>query len=125
MFENREVSSRIGKWATQLAEHAIDFISKSTIKSQVLADFIADWTPVAPSQEQPKIEAIWQLECDGAYLRDGAGASVVLTAPSGTQLKYAVRLDFKGAPTMSQNTKAFSWVFAKQERWRTKINDQV
>ena len=54
-----------------------------------MADFIADWTPVAPSQEQPKIEAIWQLECDGAYQRDGAGASAVLTAPSGTQLKYA------------------------------------
>ena len=31
-----------------------------------------------------------------AYQRDGAGASAVLTAPSGTQLKYAVRLDFNG-----------------------------
>jgi len=96
MFENREASGRIGKWATQLAEHTIDFVSRSAIKSQVLADFIADWTPVVPSQEQPKIEAIWQLECDGAYQRDGAGASAVLTAPSGTQLKYAVRLDFTG-----------------------------
>jgi ribonuclease HI len=42
------------------------------------------------------MKTIWQLECDGAYQRDGAGASTVLTAPSGTQLKYAVRLDFKG-----------------------------
>ena len=66
------------------------------MKSQVLADFIADWTPATPSHEQPKIESIRQLECDGAYQRDGAGASAVLTAPSGTQLKYAVRLDFKG-----------------------------
>ena len=96
MFENREAFGRTGKWATQLAKHTIDFISRSAIKSQVLADFIADWTPGAPSQEQPKIEAIWQLECDGAYQRDGAGASAVLTAPSGTQLKYAVRLDFTG-----------------------------
>jgi len=96
MFENREASGRIGKWATQLAEHTIDFVFRSAIKSQVLADFIADWTPVTPSQEQPKIEAIWQLECDRAYQRDGAGASAVLTVPSGTQLKYAVKLDFKG-----------------------------
>ena len=51
MFENREASSRI-------AEHTINFVSRSAIKSQVLADFIADWTLVAPSQEQPKIEAI-------------------------------------------------------------------
>ena len=49
MFENREASGRIGKWATQLAEHTIDFISRSAIKSQVLADFIADWTPATPS----------------------------------------------------------------------------
>jgi ribonuclease HI len=61
-----------------------------------LADFIADWTPATPLQEQPKIETIWQLKCDGAYQIDGAGASAVLTAPSGTQLKYAIRLDFKG-----------------------------
>ena len=45
MFENREASGRIGKWAMQLAEHTIDFVSRSAIKSQVLADFIADWTP--------------------------------------------------------------------------------
>ena len=26
MFENREASGRIGKWATQLAAHTIDFV---------------------------------------------------------------------------------------------------
>ena len=33
MFENREASGRIGKWATQLAAYTIDFISRSAIKS--------------------------------------------------------------------------------------------
>ena len=42
MFENREACGRIGKWATKLAEHTIDFVPRSAIKSQVLADFIAD-----------------------------------------------------------------------------------
>ena len=42
IFENREASGRIGKWATKLAEHTIDFVPKTAIKSQVLADFIAD-----------------------------------------------------------------------------------
>ena len=58
MFENREASGRIGKWAMQLAENTIDFISRSAIKSQVLADFIRDLTPATPSQAQPKIETI-------------------------------------------------------------------
>ena len=42
MFENRAASGRIGKWATQRAEHIIGFVSISAIKSQVLADFITD-----------------------------------------------------------------------------------
>ena len=96
MFENKEASGRIGKWATKLAEHTIDFVPRIAIKSQVLAEFIVDWTPAMPSQKSPKLESIWQLECDGAYQRDGAGASAILTAPSGTQLKYAMRLDLKG-----------------------------
>ena len=58
MFENREASGRIEKWATQLASHTINFVPWSAIKSQVLVDFVADWTPVAPSQDPPMIEAI-------------------------------------------------------------------
>jgi len=96
MFENREASGRIGKWTMKIAEHTTNFVPRSAIKSQVLENFIADWTPATPSHEPPKIETIWQLECDGAYQRDGAGASAILIAPSGTQLKYVVRLDFKG-----------------------------
>ena len=42
MFENKEASGRIGKWATKLAEHTIDFVPRTAIKSQVLAEFIAD-----------------------------------------------------------------------------------
>jgi hypothetical protein len=45
MFENKESTGRMGKWATELAEHVINFVSRSAIKSQVLADFVADWTP--------------------------------------------------------------------------------
>jgi hypothetical protein len=42
MFENKESTGRIGKWTIELAEHVINFISRSAIKSQVLADFVAD-----------------------------------------------------------------------------------
>jgi hypothetical protein len=33
MFENKESTGRIGKWATKLAEHVINFVSRSAIKS--------------------------------------------------------------------------------------------
>jgi hypothetical protein len=33
MFENKESTGRIGKWATELAEHVINFVARSAIKS--------------------------------------------------------------------------------------------
>jgi hypothetical protein len=35
----------ITKWATKLVEFELDFVARHAIKSQVLADFVADWTP--------------------------------------------------------------------------------
>jgi hypothetical protein len=42
LFIDKEASSRIAKWATELSEYTIDFGKRSTIKSQVLEDFIVD-----------------------------------------------------------------------------------
>jgi hypothetical protein len=42
LFINKEDSSRIAKWATELSKHTIDFGKRSAIKSQVLADFVVD-----------------------------------------------------------------------------------
>jgi hypothetical protein len=44
LFINKEASSRIAKSATELSEHTIDFGKRSAIKSQVLTDFVVDWT---------------------------------------------------------------------------------
>jgi hypothetical protein len=44
LFINKEASYRIAKWATELSEHTIDFGKRSAIKSQVLVDFVVDWT---------------------------------------------------------------------------------
>jgi hypothetical protein len=42
IFGNRDSSGRIKKWAMELSEHVVDFVKRSAIKSQVLADFIAN-----------------------------------------------------------------------------------
>ena len=53
LFSNREASVRIAKWASELSEFYIEFERRTTIKSQVLADFIADWTNPTFQQEAP------------------------------------------------------------------------
>jgi hypothetical protein len=92
MFENKESTGRIGKWATKLVEHVINFVSRSAIKSQVLADFVADWTP---SKGDPVVsEPVWEVQCDGAYCHLGSAAAAVLKSPSGIKLRYALRLNY-------------------------------
>jgi hypothetical protein len=42
LFRNPEASARIAKWAAKLSGYHITFEPRTTIKSQVLADFIVD-----------------------------------------------------------------------------------
>jgi hypothetical protein len=52
ILSNKEASGRIGKWATELSQFEINYVLRIAIKSQALADFMADWTPSTyqPSQ---------------------------------------------------------------------------
>jgi len=43
---NHNVAGRISKWALELMGHDIRYIPRTTIKSQALVDFIAEWTEV-------------------------------------------------------------------------------
>jgi hypothetical protein len=53
LFINPEASVRIAKWAAELSEYHIAFEPRTTIKSQVLADFIVDWSGPAWQEEEP------------------------------------------------------------------------
>ena len=43
---NRDTAGRISKWALELMGHEIRYIPCTTIKSQALVDFIAEWMEV-------------------------------------------------------------------------------
>jgi len=64
LFSNREASVRIAKWASEPSEFYIDFERRTAIKSQVLADFIVDWTSPIFKEEPPTKTCI--VHCDGA-----------------------------------------------------------
>jgi hypothetical protein len=99
LFDNREASSRISKWALELS---VDFESRTTIKSQVLADFIIDWTSPTFAEEAP-IEP-WVIYCDGAWCKDGVGIAAIIESPSGVKIRYAARLNFTKPDPSTNNT---------------------
>jgi hypothetical protein len=86
IFRKGDSSGRIGKWAMELPEHVIDFEKRSAIKSQVMVDFIADWT--SSYTEGIVVDTPWQVLCDGAWGVSGAGAAAILTSPLGVKLRY-------------------------------------
>jgi hypothetical protein len=94
IMRNREATGKIGKWAAELNEFSIDYVHRSSIQSQALADFTADWTSGAQGEEAAKDAEAWTVFCDGSWGTFGAGAAAVLVAPSKVRTCYAARLDF-------------------------------
>jgi len=78
LFSNREASVRIAKWASELSEFYIDFERRTAIKSQVLADFIADWT--SPTFKEELSTETWIVHCDGVWCNDGAGIAAIIVS---------------------------------------------
>jgi hypothetical protein len=110
ILHNSNATGNIAKWAAKLAEFRLDFQPRHAIKSQVLADFIVEWTPPpsAPGGSDPGsdptpmgprgpvfTEPHWTLLFDGSTRQQVGGAGVVLIDPSGDQVKYMVHLEFK------------------------------
>lgn len=88
------------EWALELFSFGLKFESTSTIQSRDLAEFIAEWMPtpdeevleiVIPGKEAPQE---WIMYFDAAFSLQGAGAAILLVAPTGEHLKYIVRMHF-------------------------------
>jgi ribonuclease HI len=94
IMRNREATGWVGKWVAELNEFTIDYVHRSSIQSQALANFIADWTPGAQDEERINDAEAWTVFCDGSWGTFSAGAAVILVAPSKVRTCYAVRLDF-------------------------------
>jgi hypothetical protein len=117
ILHNSNATGNIAKWAAELAEFQLDFQPRHAIKSQVLADFIVEWTPPPstpggpdpdsdPTPAEPRgsifTEPHWTLFFDGSACQQVGGAGVVLIDPSGDQVKYMVHLEFKATNNMAE-----------------------
>nr|ABA99783.1 retrotransposon protein, putative, unclassified [Oryza sativa Japonica Group] len=111
ILHNREGTGRVVKWAIELSEFDLHFEPRHAIKSQALADFVAEWTPAPEPVSVPEASsgpsqlphtAHWVMQFDSSLSLQGAGAGVTLTSPSGDVLRYLVRLDFRATNNMAE-----------------------
>ncbi|KAL5574290.1 hypothetical protein UlMin_023887 [Ulmus minor] len=97
-----ELSGRLTKWTVELGEYDITFQPRTALKSQVLADIVADFAPNVTQQADKELlnltersNSKWTLTVDGSSNVNGAGIGLVLTSPEGDLIQQAIRCGFK------------------------------
>ncbi|KAL5552647.1 hypothetical protein UlMin_040048 [Ulmus minor] len=98
-----ELSGWLTKWAVELSEHHINYQPRTAIKSQVLADFIAEFSPnsllqaekeLMTMKEGPNEKGTWTLHVNGSSNFKGSGLRLVLTSPNGDKIEQSIRSGF-------------------------------
>jgi ribonuclease HI len=100
IIQCREASGRIAKWAVELMGETLSFAPRKAIKSQVLANFLAEWVdtqlPTAPIQPE-----LWTMYFDG-LMKTGAGAGLLFISPLGKHVRYVLRLHFPASNNVAE-----------------------
>ena len=87
-MNNRDATGQVVKWAIELLPLDINFEAKNAIKSQALADFLAEWREQCQTtQGHPEY---WTMFFGGSKMLNGSGAGVVLVSPKGDLLDYVL-----------------------------------
>ena len=91
IINNRDATGRIAKWAIELLPFDITYKPCQAIKSQVLADFVAEWTEAEVPKEYDTYSN-WVMHFDGSKMLAGLGAGVFLTSPTGYTVQCVLQI---------------------------------
>jgi hypothetical protein len=86
---NRDATGHIPKWAVELGVLNIDFSPRKAIKSQELADFLAEWIEIQQPTLDPFLDH-WKMYFNGSLKLGRAGAGVLFISSEGKQLKFVL-----------------------------------
>ena len=108
ILRNADYTGRVTKWGTILRVFDIKYMPRTSIKGQVLADLVAEFT-------EPQIEElqsagnmdeklvgtifqyclpVWEVYVDGASNQKGSGIGLVLISPEKVIILKSLRLNF-------------------------------
>jgi ribonuclease HI len=91
ILNNPDATGHVSLWGITLGPWEIMYQRQSAIKSQVLPDFIAEWTE-AQMPKLPDMSNCWTIYVDGSKRVSGAG--VVLVSPQGDKMRYVLHMRF-------------------------------
>ena len=98
LLKRSDFTGRIAKWGTRLGSFNTWYKPRNAVKGQVLADFVAEFSPKNNMEMVCHVEnRSWRVFVDGALSAMGAGAGIVIITPEGIRLKLSFRLGFKAS----------------------------
>jgi hypothetical protein len=101
LVHNLDTTGRITKWALEFMAQGISYAPRTTIKSQVLANFVIEWTetrmPLAAINEE-----YWTMYFDGSLVKEGASLGFIFVSPLGMCMRYVVRVHFSASNNVAE-----------------------
>jgi ribonuclease HI len=101
IIQNPDAAGRIAKRSVELMGETLAYAPRKAIKSQILADFVVEWTNTQLPPPQIQAEC-WTLYFDGSVMKTGAGAGLLFVSPLEEHMRYAVRLHFPTSNNMAE-----------------------
>ncbi|GJZ66512.1 reverse transcriptase domain-containing protein [Tanacetum coccineum] len=94
LLSKSKINGRMLKWKFELEGYDIQYRPRTSIKGQILADFIVE-RPDEESPDKLMAEPEVGMATDGSSCIDGSGARLILTNPEGVEFTYAMRFRFE------------------------------
>jgi hypothetical protein len=101
IIRNPDAAGKIAKWSVELMGETLAYAPHKAIKSQILADFVAEWTDTQLPLPQIQAEC-WTLYFDGSVMKTGPSTGLLFISPLGEHMRYAVRLHFPASNDMAE-----------------------
>jgi hypothetical protein len=83
IIRNPDAAGRIAKWSVELMGETLAYAPRKAIMSQILADFVAEWTDTQLPPPQIQSEC-WTLYFDGSVMKKGRARACSSCHPSGS-----------------------------------------
>ena len=108
ILRSADYIGRIAKWGTILGAFDIKYMPCTSVKGQVLADLVTEFTepeieelPTYGNMDEKLVGTIsqyclptWEVHVDGASNQKGSGVGLVLMSPEKVVIEKSLRLDF-------------------------------
>ncbi|RVX18157.1 Transposon Ty3-I Gag-Pol polyprotein [Vitis vinifera] len=92
-----DLTGRMLQWAIELSEFGIEFQPRLSMKGQVMADFMLEYSRRPSQHHESRKQEWWTLRVDGASRSSGSGIGLLLQSPTGEHLEQAIRLGFSAS----------------------------